>query len=456
MNEIKKIHLGRQAFTIAVDAYAALHEYLDAIKVAVGKNEDVLEEVELRMAELLHERGVTTEKVVLKADIEFLKEQLGRPEEFIDSEDAKTSAEANAQPGPGPRRLFRDPERGMLAGVAAGIGAYLGIEPIIVRFVFVLLTLSGAAGVFIYLVLWFLMPAAKTESERLQLRGQAVTVGSIKQAVEAADVPAAARRAERFLYRLVRMVAELVLTFGGALFVLVGMGVLAGTTAWGVYLLNHGVQLGSAVLFPLGKKEVLLVVSGLVVAAVAAVLSALVGQALVRRKWSVPGWIMAALVGLAVLGLAAGSALGAEVAPTVNQRYQTVQHSEWRHMPVFTQAHLNLGDVRLETKNDASYGVEIRTLGEVNTSGIKTTVIGGNGGQLDIDASHFAGPAHRCEFICPYGPTNTEVVIHGPLPFRDPDANGIMNFDPQIAPPDAQKLMMTQEAVPTAPATPKP
>ena len=82
MNEIKKIHLGRQPFVISVDAHTQLSKYLKAIEEHVGINSEVHKEVEMRMAELLVERGITGEKVVLVEDVEFLKDQLGAPNDF--------------------------------------------------------------------------------------------------------------------------------------------------------------------------------------------------------------------------------------------------------------------------------------------------------------------------------------------------------------------------------------
>ncbi len=46
----------------------------------------------------------------------------------------------------------------MIAGVAAGIANYLGLEPIIARLAFVLFTLFGGTGGLVYLVLWIIMP----------------------------------------------------------------------------------------------------------------------------------------------------------------------------------------------------------------------------------------------------------------------------------------------------------
>ncbi|HEX9153297.1 MAG TPA: hypothetical protein VF809_00580, partial [Candidatus Saccharimonadales bacterium] len=83
MNEITRIHLGRQPFTISVDAHKALREYLESIKKVVGgSREEVIDEIELRMAELLLERGITKDKTVLIGDVSYLKEQLGKPGDF--------------------------------------------------------------------------------------------------------------------------------------------------------------------------------------------------------------------------------------------------------------------------------------------------------------------------------------------------------------------------------------
>jgi phage shock protein PspC (stress-responsive transcriptional regulator) len=60
-----------------------------------------------------------------------------------------------------PRRLVRLPDEGPGFGVAAGLGAYLGLDPMIVRIVFVVLALAGGSGVVLYLLGWLLIPAAE-------------------------------------------------------------------------------------------------------------------------------------------------------------------------------------------------------------------------------------------------------------------------------------------------------
>ena len=66
----------------------------------------------------------------------------------------------------GTRRLRRSADR-MVAGVAAGIADYVGVDPTIVRLVFALLFILGAGFTWlvVYLVLWLLMPAAAGDAE---------------------------------------------------------------------------------------------------------------------------------------------------------------------------------------------------------------------------------------------------------------------------------------------------
>ena len=58
-----------------------------------------------------------------------------------------------------PRVLVRDPRRGVLGGVASGIGEYLDVDPVFVRLGFVLLTFAHGVGPLLYAVCWILVPA---------------------------------------------------------------------------------------------------------------------------------------------------------------------------------------------------------------------------------------------------------------------------------------------------------
>ncbi len=56
------------------------------------------------------------------------------------------------------KKLVRVEDGRMIAGVCIGLGRYLGVDPTIVRIIFVLLALFAAGGVLLYLILWLIMP----------------------------------------------------------------------------------------------------------------------------------------------------------------------------------------------------------------------------------------------------------------------------------------------------------
>ncbi len=57
-----------------------------------------------------------------------------------------------------PKRLYRIPSQAMIGGVCAGLGEHLVIDPTIIRLVFVLLFFGGSSGLWIYLIMWLIVP----------------------------------------------------------------------------------------------------------------------------------------------------------------------------------------------------------------------------------------------------------------------------------------------------------
>ena len=56
------------------------------------------------------------------------------------------------------RRLYRSSDDKMVAGIAGGLAAYLGVDAVLVRLAFVALVLAGGAGVLLYLIGWLVIP----------------------------------------------------------------------------------------------------------------------------------------------------------------------------------------------------------------------------------------------------------------------------------------------------------
>jgi phage shock protein C len=69
-------------------------------------------------------------------------------------------------------RLTRSRTDVMIGGVCAGLGKYFKIDPTLVRLIFVLLTMAGGGGVFIYFILWIVIPREDMPNVQNTLDGQ--------------------------------------------------------------------------------------------------------------------------------------------------------------------------------------------------------------------------------------------------------------------------------------------
>ena len=183
MNEITRIHLAATPFNIEIGAKKQLEKYLNAIEVALQADEDTLREIEVRVIELLAERGVTGEKVITVSNVAEIERRLGEPADFADEESVADATQTITN-----KRLMRDEEKGILGGVLAGIAAYAGVEPIWVRVIAIILAfVSFGSLVLVYVVLWLVVPPARTATEKLQMAGMPVTLAAIKESASSIE-----------------------------------------------------------------------------------------------------------------------------------------------------------------------------------------------------------------------------------------------------------------------------
>ena len=418
MNEVKTVHLGRQQFTIAVDAYKELQEYLHAIQKQPGVQSEVVKEVEMRMAELLLERGVSDQKVILPEDVDFLKEQLGEPRDFTDDEAVENETEKTAKhdksaEADAPKRLYRDTQNGLIAGVASGLAAYTGIDVLLIRILFVVLAFASGAGILLYILIWLLAPDAKTPSERLQMRGKAVTVDSLKEVIDRADIPGAGKRAGRAAGQGVAAVAENIakalLAVVGVGFILAGVSAMLSAIAATAYMLIHGARLGAETMFPRAGTEVWFVALAGVALLLFGFLLFMIGMAMVARKWRLPGWLVAAVLGIFLVAGGVGTALGFDIYPQLRQRYKDSQHTVTRQLQPFTSVSLDGEDTNYEFVADTSYFVEVNYLGNLDIKHLATDIRDNN---LTIDTKKMLDEG--CPGVCLYDYRDVKVVVHAP------------------------------------------
>lgn len=184
MNKTVSIHIQGFAFILEEQAYDQLRIYLnDLARVLQNEEgkEEILQDIELRIVELLQDK-VANQQVVRLEQIQQIILLLGSPEAFGEEETTRTgqTSTEGTESMAAHKRFFRDPENPILGGVAGGVAAYFNIDVVFVRIFFVLFTMAFGSGIPIYIILWIATPRALTASEKLQMRGRAVNVESIK------------------------------------------------------------------------------------------------------------------------------------------------------------------------------------------------------------------------------------------------------------------------------------
>jgi phage shock protein PspC (stress-responsive transcriptional regulator) len=188
MNKTVNINLGGMFFHIDEDAYQKLSRYFDAIKRSLTNSsgqDEILKDIEMRVSELLTEKQKTEKHVVGLKDVDEVIAVMGQPEDYrIDDEEAgKTSQSYTSATHPNTRKLYRDKDNGMVGGVLAGLGHYFGIDKVWLRIFFLILFFAWGTGVLAYIILWIVMPEAKTTAEKLEMTGEPVTISNIEKKV---------------------------------------------------------------------------------------------------------------------------------------------------------------------------------------------------------------------------------------------------------------------------------
>jgi phage shock protein PspC (stress-responsive transcriptional regulator) len=184
MNKTVTINLGGIVFHIDEDAYQKLSRYFDAIKRSLNNSsgqEEIIKDIEMRISELLSEKLLSDKHVIGLKEIDEVIAVMGQPEDYIIEDDSKV--ESNYQAYKKSKKLYRDKDKGMIGGVAAGLSHYLGIDVVWIRVILLLFFFGFGTGILAYIILWIATPEAVTTSEKLEMTGEPVTISSIEKKV---------------------------------------------------------------------------------------------------------------------------------------------------------------------------------------------------------------------------------------------------------------------------------
>ncbi len=202
MKKVVNASIGGKGFALDDDAYARLSAYFDHFKARLNQDSqsarnEVMSDLEGRIAELFDQGiGGATYRVVDLDLVNRVVGQLGMPDgsaEPMDWGQGASSASGpstastgsatsgtgtagpdlsyNGEKGEAKKRLYRDSDNKAIGGVCSGLGAFLNIDITVVRIIILLALLLWGSGLVVYLVLWIVVPLAKTPAQKCEMRG---------------------------------------------------------------------------------------------------------------------------------------------------------------------------------------------------------------------------------------------------------------------------------------------
>lgn len=187
MKETTRIHIAKTSYDIEIAAKKALEKYISVLE-AYAEDDELLNDIEIRITELLAERNVQQGGVITADDVTAVRAQLGEPEEFMDNGDIAIGPGMELSSNPN-RKLYRNVDGAVFGGVLSGIAHFFGINPLWTRLLFIVLLLLTAfmPMALIYAILWIVVPPARTAAEKLQMSGRPVTLAQIRELNESAS-----------------------------------------------------------------------------------------------------------------------------------------------------------------------------------------------------------------------------------------------------------------------------
>lgn len=179
MKKTLTVNLNNQVFHVDEDAHIRLKEYLDRIESHFSNKEeraDIISDIETRISELFSERTSAEKQVITLKDVEEIIRIMGDPVEIGGGSETGKDQQSTTSTT---RRLYRDPDNRVLGGVCGGIGQYFKLDPIIFRVIFLIVFFGFGIGFLIYIILWIVVPEARTTAQKLEMRGDPVNASNI-------------------------------------------------------------------------------------------------------------------------------------------------------------------------------------------------------------------------------------------------------------------------------------
>lgn len=186
MNKTVSMNLGGFFFHIDEDAYQKLNRYFEAIKISLSPEgrEEIMNDIESRVAELFSEKITNSQQVLNLKDIDDVIAVMGQPEDYKIEDESKSSSNYSYSEPTRTKKLYRDGDSKIVAGVCSGLGHYFGVDAVWIRIALILLVIAGfGTGILAYIILWAVTPEALTTSEKLEMKGEPINISNIEKKV---------------------------------------------------------------------------------------------------------------------------------------------------------------------------------------------------------------------------------------------------------------------------------
>lgn len=186
MNQTLTVNISGIVFHIEVDAYDTLKSYLNKIKSNFSNSEEreeIMLDIESRIAELFNNMMNEKNEVIKFSDVEKIIAIMGKPEQYVTEEEEENVNYTHEPVSKGDKKLFRNTDDRLLGGVCSGLSSYIGIDTVWIRLFFVAALFLGF-GFLMYIILWIVMPEAKTASDKLKMKGEPINIHNIGKKFE--------------------------------------------------------------------------------------------------------------------------------------------------------------------------------------------------------------------------------------------------------------------------------
>ncbi|MGN6196146.1 MAG: PspC domain-containing protein [Ginsengibacter sp.] len=172
MKKVININFQGTIVPIEESSYELLQQYIESLRRYFANEEgkdEIINDIESRISELFQERLKGGSTCITDEDVNAIIKNMGRPEDFEEAEQAENNETVNSDKSAKSKtfyadfswkgkRLYRDENNKILGGVCSGIAAYFGIDPVIVRILFIV---SGI-GLLAYVLLWMFVPGSNS------------------------------------------------------------------------------------------------------------------------------------------------------------------------------------------------------------------------------------------------------------------------------------------------------